>query len=111
MSSTCHTVVGLFITVVFAHGSHFCCLTSVWFCAHIAMTELPVPSSGDDCKYLPMELRPVPIKLLLTLRTSLEYSKDLCRLIYENEKADCGSCVRKNRRGKDAFPQEVHSRD
>ena len=102
MCSTCPAVVGRCITVVFVLGFHFCCLTSVWCSAHIAMTELPVPSSGNECEYLPVELRPVPVKLLVALRMSLENSKDLCRLIYEYEKADCVGCVQTNRQGKDA---------
>lgn len=71
------------------------------------MTELPAQSSGNECEYLPVELRPVPAKLLVMLQASLGGSRDLSRLIYENEKADCASCIRKNRRGKDACPPIV----
>lgn len=108
MFSTCPAVAGPYITVVFVLGLAFCCPRIVWSFVPIAMTELPGPSSGTECEYLPVELRPVPGKVLVqTLRASLEGSKDLCRLICEKEKVDCASCIRKKRRGKDACPPIV----
>ena len=108
MFSTCPAVAGPYITAVCMLGLPFCCPRIVWCFVLIAMTELPGPSSGTDCEYLPVELRPVPGKVLAqVLRASLEGSKDLCRLIYEHEKAECASCVQKKRRGKDACPPIV----
>lgn len=109
MFSTCPAVAGPYITAVCVLGLAFCCPRIVWCFVPIAMTELPGPSSGTDCEYLPVELRPVPGKVLAqVLRESLKKgSKDLCRLIYEHEKAECASCIRKKRRGKDACPPIV----
>lgn len=108
MFSTCLAVADPYITVVCALGLAFCCPRIVWSFAPIVMTELPGPSSGTDCEYLPVELRPVPGKVLAqVLRERLKGSKDLCRLIYEHEKAECASCIRKKRRGKDACPPIV----
>lgn len=108
MHSTCPAVAGLYITVACGRGLPFCCPRIVWCFVLIAMIELPGPSSGTECEYLPVELRPVPDKVFAqVLRASLEGSKDLCRLIYEYEKAECASCVQKKRRGKDACPPIV----
>lgn len=108
MFSTCPAVADPYITAVCVLGLAFCCPGIVWSFAPIAMTELQDPSSGTDCEYLPVELRPVPGKVLAqVLRESLKGSRDLCRLIYEHEKAECASCIRKKRRGKDACPPIV----
>ena len=109
MFSTCPAVADPYTIAVCVLGLAFCCPRIVWSSVPIAMTELPGPSSGTDCEYLPVELRPVPGKVLAqVLRESLKKgSRDLGRLIYEHEKAECLSCIRKKRRGKDACPPIV----